>query len=180
MVEAMPAREERRVRVFALGGIVDGSLLLGTQQRTLDDLNMASKRFVVLHSPSSRTDAWSLGSGPLAINKKAILFIQELTSPPPQSGRRFGKFSRAPLRLKIKSCEIEGFVHVPPGGEPMKRLDQDNHIFLSLTTVLITGPDNHATLPFLAVNRDFITTAQVVEPDEELDALPSTNVDLQA
>ena len=180
MAEAMPAREERRVRVFSLDGVVDGCLLISAGLRTLDDLNVVSKRFVVLRSPSSPTDAWSLGRGPLAVNKKAILFVQELTSPPSQSGRRFGGFTRASVLLKIKTYEIEGFVHVPPGGEPMKRLDQDNHIFLSLTTVLLTGPDGHEALPFLAVNRDFITTAQVVEPDEEPGALSSTNVDVQA
>ena len=172
-------REERAVRITTTDGAVDGCLHISARLRTLDDLNMVSKRFVMLYSPTSRTTSWQIGNGPLAVNKNAILFVQELSAPPPKAGGRFGNFARAAVRLNLKNYEVEGFVHVPPGGAPMKRLDQDNHAFVSLTTVLITGTDEHQTAPFLALNRNFITAAQVCEPEEELAELSSTEAEVQ-
>ena len=61
----------------------------------------------------------------------------------------------------------------------MKRLDQGNHAFVSLTTVLITGPDDHATAPFLAVNRNFITAAQAVESEAESETFSSTEAEIK-
>jgi hypothetical protein len=181
MTEDTPGREARRVRLYSLHGLVEGNLHVGARLRTLDDLNVVAKRFVQLHPPTHATNAaWSLDGGPVAVNKKAILFAQELASPPQRSGMPFGGFTRSAVRLRIGDYEVEGFVHVPPGGEPMRRFDQDNHAFISLTTVLVVGPEGDRATPFLAVNRDFITAAQVVGPEPEPDALPPSNIDVQA
>ena len=61
----------------------------------------------------------------------------------------------------------------------MKRLDQDTHAFISLTTVLVTGPDTEVMTPFLAVNRDFVTAAQVVDPDENVAAVASVDAEIK-
>jgi len=166
MNETGPVREERSVRVDTVDGAITGDLHISARLRTLDDLNMVSKRFITVHSPESLS-AWKPGRGPLAINKDSILFVRELSAPPPKAAGKFGHFTRAPLRLKVRDFEIEGFVHVPPGGAPMKRLDQDTHGFISLTTVLVTGPDSEEMTPFLAVNRSQITAAQVVDADAD-------------
>ena len=173
-----PGREERGVRITTTEGVVEGKLLMSARLRTLDDLNMVSKRFLMLQSPTSCAPSWEVGRGQLAINKNSILFVEELSTPPPEGGGRFGTFTRAAMRLKLKQYEVEGFVHMPPGGQPMKRLDQDNHAFVSLTTVLITGPEDHATTPFLAVNRNFITAAQVAESEAETE-FSSTEAEIE-
>jgi len=172
MLDQTQEREEREVRIDTVDGAVEGVLHISPRLRTLDDLNLVAKRFITIHSPRSLTSHWELGDGALALNKGSILFVRELSAPPPRAGGRFGSFTRAPIRLHIGPFEIEGFLHVPPGGLPMKRLDQGTHPFVSLTTVLVTGPDDHETAAFLAVNRDHITAAQVVQPDEERTRVP--------
>jgi hypothetical protein len=162
-----PLRERRSVCVDTVDGAVQGDLHISPRLRTLDDLNLVSKRFVTLHTPESQAEGWQPSAGPLAVNKASILFVRELSAPPPKSGGNFGTFTRAAIRLRVKGFEIEGFVHVPPGGSPMKRLDHDNHPFVSLTTALITSPDAEVMTPFLAVNRNQITSAQVVDPHEQ-------------
>ena len=67
-----------------------------------------------------------------------------------------------------------GFVQVPAGGSPMTRIDQDEHAFLPLTTVLVSGAGEATTAPFLAVNSNFIEAAQVSLPDEDQETLSSS------
>ncbi len=51
----------------------------------------------------------------------------------------------------------------------MKRLENGEHPFISLTTVLVTGPDGEVTAPFLAVNRAHITAVLELGLAEEDD-----------
>jgi hypothetical protein len=173
------AREDRAIRVDTVDGAIEGWLRTGAKLRTLDDLNVVAKRFVTIYAPKSLTGSLQVGSGPLSINKDAILFVRELSPPPPRSGSRLGDFTRVPVQLRVKHFEIQGLVDVPPGGSPMKRLDQDTHPFVSLTSVLVAGPDGRATTPFLAVNRSHVTTAQVIEPEEEPAAVPSAGAEAE-
>lgn len=179
MNDEQAGREDRAVRVDTVDGAVEGWLRVGAKLRTLDDLNMVAKRFVTIHSPRSLTDSLSVGSGPLSINKDAILFVRELSPPPPKSASRLGDFTRAPVQLRVGSFEIQGLVDVPPGAAPIKRLDQDTHLFVSLTSVLVTGPDETVTTPFVAVNRNHVTTAQVTEPGEEPVAVASAGAEAE-
>jgi hypothetical protein len=167
MNDESTALEDRAVRIDTVDGPIEGWLRVSAKLRTLDELNMVAKRFVTIHSPKTLTGSWQGGSGPLAINKGSVLFVRELSPPPPRSGSRLGDFTRAPVQLRVKNFEIQGLVDVPPGAGPIKRLDQDTHLFISLTSVLVTGPDGQATTPFVAVNRNHVMTAQVIEPGEE-------------
>ena len=167
MNDEYSAREDRAVRIDTVDGAIEGWLRVGARLRTLDDLNMVARRFVTVYSPKSLSSAWQPDGTPLAINKDSILFVRELSPPPPRSGSRLGDFTRAPVHLRVKHFEIEGLVDVPPGGAAIKRLDQDSHPFVSLTSVLVSGPDERVTTPFLAVNRNHITSAQVIGPEEE-------------
>ena len=57
----------------------------------------------------------------------------------------------------------------------MKRLEHGEHPFISLTTVLVTGPDGESTAPFVAGNRAHISARQEVDlsEGEEPDAVSS-------
>jgi hypothetical protein len=161
------AREDRAVRIDTVDGAIEGWLRVGARLRTLDDLNMVARRFVTIYSPKSLSSAWQPEATPLAINKDSILFVRELSPPPTRSGCRLGDFTRSPVHLRVKHFEIEGLVDVPPGAAPIKRIDQDTHLFVSLTSVLVSGPGERVTTPFLAVNRNHISSAQVIGPEEE-------------
>lgn len=166
LLEDANHRIERAIRVTTAEGSVEGNLRISPKLRTLDDLNLVARRFVNLHDATSVTTNWKLGRGMLAVNKASILFVREVAPPPPRPSGQFGSYSRASVKLCLKGYEIEGFVHVPAGGVVMKRLDQGNHPFISLTDVLIVGEDEQRTAPFVAVNRNFITAAQEIEPEE--------------
>ena len=159
-------REERAVRIDTVDGAIEGQLHVSPKLRTLDDLNMVSKRFLTLHSPESSTIQWKLGEGALAVSKSSVLFVRELAPPPVRTNKRFSNFDRSPIRVRVQGHEIEGFLHVPPGGAPMKRLEHGDHPFISLTTVLVTSPDGQSTAPFLAVNRAHISAVQEVDLEQ--------------
>ena len=167
------------MRIETIEGALEGCLHIGPQMRTLDELNMGSKRFVTIHYPKSVTGDWNLGFGPLAVEKESILFVRELCAPPPGPASSAFNFTRAAVRLRVNRYEIEGFLHVPPGGKVMKRLEQDNHRFLSMTSVLLTGPHDPATMSFLAVNRSFITAAQMAEPNATADSSVAQHVEFE-
>ena len=166
MFEESQEREERAIRIDTVDGPIEGCLHVSPKLRTLDDLNLVATRFVTVYSHSSPSNEWNFGSGPLAINRSSVLFVRELAPPPPRPNNRFCNFTRSPVRIRVKSYEIEGFCHVPPGGAPMKRLEHGEHPFISLTTVLVTGPDGQSTAPFVAVNREHISAVQEVDLDE--------------
>ena len=169
MFDENQGREKRAVRIDTIDGPIEGCLHVSPQLRTLDDLNVVARRFVTVHSHSSPTIQWNFGTGALAINKSSVLFVRELVPPPLQANSRFCNFTRSPIRVQVKDYEIEGFCHVPPGGAPMKRLEHGEHPFISLTTVLLTGPDGQSTAPFLAVNRAHISAVQQVDLEEGAD-----------
>jgi len=165
-------RNERGVRIQTTAGRIEGNLRIATRLRTLDDLNLVSKRLVTMHSAHAEEANWPFDPGKVSINKASVLFVQELGTPTVQTGVSFGRFTRSAVRLRVGEFDIQGFVHVPPGGMAMKRLDQDNHPFVSLTSVLVSGPDGEFTAPFLAVNRSHIIAAQEVEHPVEQEAEP--------
>ncbi len=160
MFEENQRRENRAVRIDTFRGPIEGFLQISHRQRTLDELNQATRRFITVHTHTSPSIQWSFGTGPLAINKASVLFVRELAPPPPLSNDKFCNFTRSPIRVRVNDFEIEGFCHVPIGGDPMKRMEQGQHQFISLTTVLVTGPDGQSTAQFLAVNRAHIDAVQ--------------------
>ena len=158
---------ERAVEIHTTHGVIEGQLHVAPCLRTLDDLNLVAKNFVTVHAPKTRSGSILNNDGPLAINKHGILFVRELKQMAPRAGGSFGRFTKAALLLQVGGFDIHGFVHVPPGGQPLKRFDHDGHPFVSLTSVLVSGPDGELTTEFLAVNRAHVLTAQqscVAEP----------------
>jgi len=161
---------QRPVRVQTSVGGVEGKLKIAPRLRTLDDLNMVAKHLVTLQSAKPTNGDWPFAEGTLSVNKSSIMFVIELDQPQAQSGAGFGRFMRSSVSLRVGQYDIQGFVHVPPGGVVMKRLDQSNHAFVSLTSALVSGPDGEFTTPFIAVNRNHIIAAQErIQVEDEID-----------
>jgi hypothetical protein len=135
---------------------------VGEQVRTLDDLNMASGRFVTLVDASGDGAGFPLGEGPVAVHKSRILFLVETGEPPARLGRSAiaQRMHRARIRLRVADFLIEGSVHVPHGGRPLLRLKQEGHPFLALTDARVVGPYATQEARFLAVHRDHVVAAQ--------------------
>ncbi len=130
---------------------------------------------MVDHSHNGTASPWNFGPESLSISKSSVLFVRELRIPQKGSSNRFGNFSRAAVKLRVKEFDIEGFVHVPPGGAAMKRLDHSDHPFVSLTTVLLTGPEGETMVPFLAVNLEHIGAVQEAAVSASSDGVPAAS-----
>jgi len=160
-------RQTRRVRLETIHGTIEGDLRISAQLRTLDDLNVVSKNFVTLHDPLVAGESRGFGAGPLTVNKNVIRLVTEIGAPPraPRLSAP-NQFKLASLRLHVGGLDVQGFVHVPRGGVAMKRIDQDSHSFLALTSALVEGPEGEFTTSFVAVNRELIATAQeLMQPE---------------
>jgi hypothetical protein len=158
-------RQERRVRLETTSGVIEGALLVSPMLRTLDEINVVARTFVTLHEPQVGATDW-FSENPLCVRRSSILFVQELSNPPRRSGSSaHGAYTRAALRLRVGAFHVEGFVHVPRGGTALKRLNQGNHSFISLTSVSVLGPDWQFATPFLAVNLDHVQAAQELVPE---------------
>ena len=159
-------RQERRVRLETTCGSVEGSLWVSPMLRTLDEINVVARNFVTLHTPEVVASDWFRKS-PLCVRRSSILFMHELSNPPKRSGQAaHGSFTRAALRLRVGPFNVEGFAHVPRGGNALNRLNQGGHSFISLTSVSVLGPDWQFATPFLAVNLDHVLAAQELVPEE--------------
>jgi hypothetical protein len=143
MIESHEGREARQIRVETLRGGVEGFLHTSSVVRTLDEVNVVTGSFLTLHSPRSYSGEWKLDRGPLAISKSSTLFVMELSQPASRARRRADavRFSRSPVRLWVNQVSVQGFVHVPPGGTAMSRLNQSGHDFMALTSVSVVGPN---------------------------------------
>ena len=160
---AMEGHTERTVRIETVQGSIEGLLLISDLQRTLDDLNMVSKAFLVVHSPVLDGTGWLFRDDPLSVNKSNILFLAELSPPAGGKTETFVDFTRAPVRLRVGAFDIEGTVHVPPHGDPLLRFNQDTHPFIALTAGSVVGPDTQFEAPFLAVRRSHVLAVQPME-----------------
>jgi len=156
----------RRVRVETIHGAVEGGMRSAPTLRTIDELNSAARPFLPLEDAVLECTTWTFDPGSVAVSKAAILYVTELGCPPAlAAGRPSGaRLTRAALRLRVGSFDIEGFVHVPPGGGGLTRLLQAGHAFVALTSVSVVGPATHFATGFLALHRGHIIAAQEVTP----------------
>lgn len=158
---------DRRIRIETDDNTIEGVLRLTSALRTLDDLNIQGKDFVTLYAPVISGSGWNFGSDVLAVNRRSILFVQELSNPPQRIPNLASANSRASIRVRVGPYEIEGFLHVPPGGECVKWLNHYSRPFLSLTSVSVVGPTAQFATNFLAVNRRHILAAQEIYAEDE-------------
>ena len=157
---------ERTVRIETLHGSIEGHVLISQLMRTLDELNMVSKAFLIVHSSVLDGTGWSFPDGELSVNKSNILFLAELSSPAGGQSEKFVDFTRAPVRIRVGPFDVEGFVHVPPRGDPLLRFNQDTHPFIAVTSASVVGPNRQFEAPFLAIKRSHILAVQPMDHDE--------------
>jgi len=160
-------RQRRPVKIQAIRCGIEGCLRVSPGLRTLDDLNVVARNFLTVHEPQLDSPDWPVADGPLSINKETILFLWERDGIDKTWGRRIepGRFTRSAIRLWVGSFVIQGFLHVPRGGDPMRRLNQDSHPFIALTSASVVGPHSDYVFSFLAVNRMHISAAQPMSTD---------------
>jgi hypothetical protein len=155
----------RPIRVFIRRLTFDGLLSISLGGRTLDELNAAARPMLTLNSPSVVGGTWSLGEGPLLVNKASILFvteIPELGAPLEKSDAEpeLKRFGRSAIRLRLEDYDVEAYVHTTQGGDSLGRLSQASHPFIALNAATVTGPGADMTVPFLAINRVRVLAAQ--------------------
>jgi hypothetical protein len=131
----------------------------------------SSQNFLQIKPPVTCTGNWRFEDAPLAVATDSILFVTELAEcvPTPGDPHAAARFKRARIRLRLDEYDIDGYVHVPPGGDPIARLNQDRHTFIALTAVTVVGPDTELTAPFLAACRTEILAMQILEQDQLAD-----------
>lgn len=160
-------RTDRPIRLFTASGLVQGTLRISGMLRTLDDLNIASRSFIQVHDVDRTPEDWKIRSGSIAVRRSEVLFAVENGDSTRKSGRAGAGFSRAPMRILVGDYDIEGFVHVPPGGEPMTRILQHAPAFLALTSASVSHADRQFAVDFIAVNRGAIRVAQTLFAQDE-------------
>jgi len=155
----------RPVRIVTDNLTFDGLLNISLGARTLDELNLTSRPFLVLSNPVLQSGTWDMDEGSVVINKSFIAFVLEI----PDLGAALAKvaeepemrrFARAALRLRTRDHAIEGYVHSGPGSSSLVRLNQATHPFIALQSATVKGPGGEFGTPFLAVNRAHIVSAQ--------------------
>jgi hypothetical protein len=168
MENEIEGREKRQVLIQTIHGAIEGCVTTGKQIRTLDDLNMFSRKFLRVEDTTTASASWSFSPGTVGINTSSILFVIERSQFKRKSGKRVeaARFNRAAVMLRVGEFDIQGFVHVPGRGDILTRLNRDKYPFIALTSASVLGPDSEFAAPFLAVNRSHIMAAQEIGQDE--------------
>jgi hypothetical protein len=156
----------RRLRLITVHGHVDGQVRVNPRISTLHYLNVTSmsQSFIVLTPPIEPSPEWNVANGSLALAFDSVLFVQEMTDLPPADSDRAAAalYERCAVRLNVGGYAVDGFIHMPPGGDPISRLNQDRHPFFALTAVSVMGTRDQFAAPFLAVKRSEVIALQAV------------------
>jgi hypothetical protein len=164
------ASTRRRVLVATMRGMIEGDLPVGPQLRTLDYLNRSTTRFVPLCTARPLSSRASLEGKIVHVNIESILWVAEIETMP-RAARAAVKpqLNRAAVRICFPDCEILGFLHVPPHGDPFARLNQDRSSFLAVTSASIIGSDTERAAPFVAVNSRQAFTLEMIADDDAVE-----------
>jgi len=169
MERELDGPHQRRIRIQTHHGSIEGALTTSSGTSTMHYLNVisASQNFLQIKPPVTCAGNWRFEDAPLAVAADSILFVTEVAEcvPTPGDPHAAARFKRARIRLRLDEYDIDGYVHVPPGGDPVARLNQDRHTFIALTSVTVVGPGIELTAPFLAVRRTEILAMQVLEQE---------------
>lgn len=156
--------DERRLRLVTPHGHIDGALRANPAVSTLHHLNVlsASSDFVVVHAPIEADERLQLDDGDLAVAVSSIVLVQELTErrPTPGDPVAAAQFLRSPIRLRVGDYALEGFIHHPPGVDPIARVNSDRHPFFAMSSVSVIGPHLQTSAGFLAVKRSEVLLVQ--------------------
>lgn len=176
---AAQGSDSRRLRLITRHGHVDGNVPINPRIATLLYLNItaATQHFIVMSPPIEPSEGWNIADGALAVSIDSVLFVQELTSCDYPSDRAAAAlYERCAIRLSVGEYAVEGYLHMPPGSNPISRLNQNNHPFFALSAVSVVGPDTQFAAPFLAIKRSEVIALQVVDTDHALDDVIESEV----
>jgi hypothetical protein len=171
MRRELDGSDERRVRIHTLHGSVEGMIHTNSGVSTMHYLNVtaSAQEFLILHPPLACSADWMFDTGPAAVAMDSILFVVETSEfvPRPGDPREAAQFKRRPIRLRLADHLVDGFMHVPPGADPIHRLNQNRHPFVALTVVSVMGPHEQFASSFLAANRRYVTAVQEIAGEQE-------------
>jgi len=166
MQRELEGSEGRRIRVYTTHGSVEGQLRTNRGISTMHYLNVAATTnpFLSLRPPLFCSGDWMFGDSILAVAMDSILFVTESSEYQPRPGneREASRFKRVPIRMRLANYVIDGHIHVPPGSNPIARINQDRHAFIAMTVVSVMGPQEQFATSFLAANRRYITAIQQI------------------
>ena len=180
MTTAPQGPDSRRLRLVTRHGHVDGSVPVNPRVATLRYLNItaATQHFIVMSPPIEPSAGWNVADGALAMTIDSLLFVQELTdcAPFPSDRAAAALYERCAIRLSVGDYAVEGYLHMPPGSNPISRLNQNNHPFFALSAVSVVGPDTQFAAPFLAIKRSEVIALQAVDTHHALDDVIESEV----
>ena len=172
--------ENRRVRVFTAHGHVDGTVRVSSRLSTLNYMNVTarSRSFMVMSPPIEPSSGWNVVEGTLALAFASVLFVQELRDFDIVDSDREAAalYERCAVRLSVGEYAIEGYLHLPPGGDPITRLNQDSHEFFALSSVSAMGPQAQFATHFLAVKRSEVIALQAIGSGASLEDVAESEV----
>ncbi len=173
MVDRSSGAIRRTIRIHTNGGTIDGVIQSSIMVRLLDDLNL-NRSFITVQEPETQSGRWPAGEGAVSIRRSTILFVRELSVPPPRPGNPSaafeGHFSRARVSFQVGDCSMTGWLHVPLKGSAIAQLQRESHPFVALTEVFAEGPDGNFEAAFLAVHRDRILAVREHGVEDPLEA----------
>ena len=159
--------ETRRLLLGTVHGLIEGSIAVGPQVRTLDYLNRAATRFLMLRGVKSLSANPLFQSESVCVSMATILWVSEV-----EAMRRSGLlparpgFNRCAVRMCFADFEALGYLHAPAQGDPFARLNQDRGAFIALTSASVIGPETEISAAFLALNSLNVFTAELVAQDD--------------
>lgn len=173
MQRELDGSDNRRLRLVTRYGQVEGQLRTNANVSTLHYLNVAamSRNFIVIQPPIEPSKGWNVAAGALALSIDTVLFAQEISQYTPVAGDPIAasEYERRGVRLNVGEYAVEGFMHLPPGANPIARLNQDRQAFFALSAVSVMGLDVQFAAPFLAIKRSEVIAVQAIGTDAALD-----------
>lgn len=160
----------RRVLAATMQGMIEGDLPVGPQLRTLDYLNRATSRFIPLYGTGPPSTRASFAGKAVHINIESVLWVAEIEAMPRVARTGTGlKLTRTAVRFRFPNWEILGFLHTPPQGDPLARLNLDRSPFLAVTSASIVGSDTERAAPFVVVNSRHVYTIEMIADDDTVE-----------
>ena len=175
MQRELDGGDERRLRLITPHGHIDGTLRTNRGVSTLHYLNVlsSSNDFVVVHEPVEADSRLMLDRSDVAVAVDSVLLVQELTErkPTPGDPAAAARYQRSPVRLRVGDYSLEGFIHHPPGVDPISRVNTDRQPFFAMSSVSVMGPHLQTSAAFLAVRRSEVLLVQQSRDDVNLDGV---------
>ncbi len=149
MTDAAPPPGTTRAEFHTGRYCISGDVFTGNDRRLIDSLRDPTRQY--LEVKRLRTRAIDDGDEPVAeysdglLNKADVEWAAVIAEPPRAEARLYGFVRKAPVRvaLVLRSCRIEGNVHVESGStDPvaffLRGLEKGTERFIAVTSAIVT------------------------------------------